>query len=257
MLSLIPKFNNKLLLFLRFIDDIVGIWIGNPLEQSATQSWEDFKKETNNFGILEWEFEEPSKTVNFLDLTISIENEKISTKTFQKAMNLYQYLSPRSNHPPGMIKGIIYSLLKTYKNQNTHTEDYLDVVMKLFNRHAARGWNRTVLKRMILESNNKLERKVLLPRCFTPPVASSSSENILDSPNRLFIHMEYSKNDMLKKAVRSTVETILKDTIDELGVSQITVAYSRPKNIKDLPSKAKLHQAKKAVFIMGGRLIHR
>ena len=44
-------------------------------------------------------------------------------------MNLYQYLSPRSNHPPGMIKGIIYSLLKTYKNQNTHTEDYLDVVI--------------------------------------------------------------------------------------------------------------------------------
>ena len=85
MLSLVPRFNNKLLLFLRFIDDIVGIWIGNPLEQS----WEDFKKETNNFGILEWEFEEPSKKVNFLDLTISIENEKISTKTFQKAMNLY------------------------------------------------------------------------------------------------------------------------------------------------------------------------
>ena len=75
------------------------------------------KKEVNNFGILEWEFEEPSKKVNFLDLTISIENESvITTKTFQKAMNLYQYLSPMSNHPPGMMKGIIYSLLKTYKN---------------------------------------------------------------------------------------------------------------------------------------------
>ena len=36
-----------------------------------------------------------------------------------------------------------------------HTEDYLDVVIKLFNRHAARGWNRTVLKRMILESREK------------------------------------------------------------------------------------------------------
>ena len=45
-------------------------------------------------------------------------------------MNLYQYLSPRSNHPPGMIKGIIYSLMKTYKNQNTYTKDYLDVVLK-------------------------------------------------------------------------------------------------------------------------------
>ena len=117
MLSLIPKFNNKLLLFLRFIDGIIGISIGNPLEQS----WEYFKKETNNFEILEWEFEEPSKKVNFLDLTISIENNKISTKTFQKAMNLYQCLSSRSNHPPGMMKGIIYSLLKTYLQKPKYT----------------------------------------------------------------------------------------------------------------------------------------
>ena len=114
-------------------------------------------------------------------------------------MNLYQYLSPRSNHPPGMIKGIIYSLLKTYKNQNTYTEDYLDVVIKLFDRHAARGWNRTVLKRMILESNSKLERKLLLPCCLTPRATSSPPQNILSSQNRLFIHMEYSKNDIPKK----------------------------------------------------------
>ena len=112
---------------MKFIEDIIGIWIGKPLEQD----WEDFKNETNTFDILEWEFEEPSTKVNFLDLTISLENNKISTKTFQKAMNLYQYLSPRSNHPPGMIKGIIYSLLKTYKTQNTYTEDNLDVVTKL------------------------------------------------------------------------------------------------------------------------------
>ena len=159
-------------------------------------------------------------------------------------MNLYQYLSPRSNHPPGMIKGIIYSLMKTYKNQNTYTKDYLDIVLKLFNRHAARGWNRTVLKRMILESNSKLERTLLLPRCLTPYTTSPALQNTSSSPNRLFIHMEYSKNDIPKKAVRSIVEATLQETIDELGISQITVAYSRPKNIKDLLSKAKLHQAK-------------
>ena len=50
MLSLIPKLNKKMLWFLRCIDNIIDIWIGNPLEQS----WEDFKNETNNFGILEW-----------------------------------------------------------------------------------------------------------------------------------------------------------------------------------------------------------
>merc|ERR1711966_82896 len=121
--------------------------------------------------------------------------------------------------------------------------------------HAARGWNRTVLKRMILESNSKLESQLLLPHCFKPPSASAPPENTFGNSNRLFIHMEYSKNDMPKKAVRSIVEATLKDTIDELSVSQITVAYSRPKNIRDLLSKAKLHQAKgKEVSIYyGGR----
>lgn len=56
---------------------------------------------------MEWEFGELSERVNFVDLTIFVENEKISAKTFRKAMNLYQHLSPRSNHHLGMIKGIV------------------------------------------------------------------------------------------------------------------------------------------------------
>jgi len=64
-------------------------------------------------------------------------------------------------------------------------------------------------------------------------------KDISSSPNRFFIHMEYSKNNWPKKAARS----------------QITVAYSRPKNIKDLLSKAKLHQAEGkdvSVYYSGG-----
>ena len=61
---IIPKFGNELLLFLRFIDDIVGIWVG----KQSGKDWNNFKHEVNNFGILEWEFEEPSKKVNFWTL---------------------------------------------------------------------------------------------------------------------------------------------------------------------------------------------
>ena len=39
----------------------------------------------HNFGILEWEFEEPSKKVNFLNLTISIKNKEISTEPFSES----------------------------------------------------------------------------------------------------------------------------------------------------------------------------
>ena len=68
-------------------------------------------KARNDFSILKWEFEEPSRLVDFLDLTINGENSRITTKTYQKALNLYQYLSLLSTHPKQMTKGIIFSLM--------------------------------------------------------------------------------------------------------------------------------------------------
>ena len=111
--SLIPKYDSHMPLFLPFIDDIVGILTGKP----GGRIWEELKEETNNFGILTWEFMEPAKSVDFLDLIILIENKQIVTRTYQKALNLYQYIIPISNHPPKMIEGIIFSLLRTTKTE--------------------------------------------------------------------------------------------------------------------------------------------
>ncbi|KAL7529764.1 hypothetical protein ACHAWF_003108, partial [Thalassiosira exigua] len=77
-----------------------------------------FKHNTLSFGILQWEFVETSSSVTFLDQTISIENGAVVIKIYQKAMNLYQYIPPTPAHPPGMMKGIIYGLMRNYYLQN-------------------------------------------------------------------------------------------------------------------------------------------
>ena len=107
---------HNLLLLRRVIDDMIGVWIVSPAD------WQSFKNAVNDFGILKWDFEEPSFSINFLDLTITINRNHISTKAFQKEFNLYQYMPPRSCRPLGMMIGIIYpyenlSLSQTkYKN---------------------------------------------------------------------------------------------------------------------------------------------
>ncbi|KAL7537643.1 hypothetical protein ACHAWF_014369 [Thalassiosira exigua] len=72
-----------------------GIWVCND-----TATWENFKADTNDFGILRWDFDEPSTSVVFLDLNLRIENNRIITSTHQKPINLYQYIPPTSSQPP-------------------------------------------------------------------------------------------------------------------------------------------------------------
>ena len=115
--TLIPKHGKHLLYFRRFIDDICGVWTGN-----TTTEWKAFQDDVNNFGILTWDIIDvtPSTTVNFLDLTLTIEDNHIITKTFQKKMNLYLYIPFASAHPTGCIKGTVYGLIRRYHAQNTY-----------------------------------------------------------------------------------------------------------------------------------------
>ena len=71
--TLIPRHGQKMLYFKRFIDDIFAIWIGN-----TTLDWDTFCADVNNFGILTWDIEDnpPAESVNFLDLTLTIEGHK-------------------------------------------------------------------------------------------------------------------------------------------------------------------------------------
>jgi len=251
--TLMPKFGDHLLLYCRFIDDIFGIWIGNPNGLYFNQ----FIEYTNNFGLLKWDFSTPSKSVDFLDLTIFIEDGRLLTKTFQKPMNLYQYISPSSNHPPKMIVGILYSLLRTYKLQNSREEDYLDVTCRLHQRHVARGWDRNYLRRLILEADRKLRLEPpSLPSPVTPPAPDPSL--LENSPrDRIFFHAEYGRNDLSRRAIRSIFDDTCREMCESIGITQFTVAFSRPKNIKDYVTKAKLHMApgKEASKYYSGELL--
>ena len=60
-----------------------------------------------------WELNAPSDKVDFMDLTITITECKISTSLFEKPLNLHLYIPPHSVHPPGLLPGIVHSTLKS------------------------------------------------------------------------------------------------------------------------------------------------
>ena len=112
---IIKKYNNNLSFLGRFIDDIIGVW-DFDIEDFTFQ---DFFKDMNNTTSLEWTVEGPTTTLNFMDLTITIKNNKLHFKTFQKPTSLYQYIPANSAHPPGMLKSIIFGRTQKYWVDNT------------------------------------------------------------------------------------------------------------------------------------------
>ena len=75
--TILPKHGHLLLCAKCYIDDIFGIWIGNK------QEWISFASNISNFGMLKPEIDEvfPSKSINFLDTTLSIQFNKMSPES--------------------------------------------------------------------------------------------------------------------------------------------------------------------------------
>jgi hypothetical protein len=102
----VPIYQENIALYRRFIDDVEGIWtITNPNYNDAT--WEAFKAAMNNPDFtLEWIVSPPSQVVDFMDLTLSIQEDKIITTLYEKPSNFHLYIPPHSCHPPGLLRGI-------------------------------------------------------------------------------------------------------------------------------------------------------
>ena len=123
---LFEEFSERLLVYKRFIDDINGTWIPHPDPHRNQELWLSFCQRLNNLCSLTWECSELSSSVNFLDLTVSIIDNKFDFALYSKPLNLYQYLSPLSAHQPGTLlcddrrSGMEWALCSVQRQSTTH-----------------------------------------------------------------------------------------------------------------------------------------
>ena len=77
--KILREFRKNLLFYKQQIDDVLGILINNPDNPFA---WEDFQDSINKACKLNWTLVQPTHKVDFINLTISIDQfSNISTKT--------------------------------------------------------------------------------------------------------------------------------------------------------------------------------
>jgi hypothetical protein len=223
-INILTEFSPNLLYYRRYIDDIFGIWIPPVKDQNAT--WQAFKNKLNNWGHLEWVIEDPSKHTVFLDLDISTCNSKLIIKTFQKETNLYLYLPPQSAHPPSCLKGLISGELNRYWAQNKPS-DFQKILASFIQRLTQRGHKLEDLIPIFQQAAASLETKN--PR----PSAADT-----DTSNTLFLHWQYHPHGIQKRELRLLYNNTLKPLLD---YDRVTIAMSRPTNLRDLLTNAKLN----------------
>jgi hypothetical protein len=96
----LPQFQDNLTIYQRFIDDVLGLWlIINPATNDTT--WTAFCAAMNNMNFeLEWIVSPPSQSVDYMGLSLNIQNARITTALYEKPSNHHLYIPPHSCHPP-------------------------------------------------------------------------------------------------------------------------------------------------------------
>ena len=225
-------YQKNLRLYKRFIDDVIGIWRWD----GDSKKWDYFKTRLNNpFFELQWEISDLKKQINFMDLTITLEGNKIVTTLFEKPNNLHLFIPSKSCHPPGLLRGMINGHVYRIRKLCTHPPDQLEKLQRYFRCLLARGYDRDQLRRLFYEASSKKRAK-------------ESSDK-----NRLFFHIRYHPKNISPRTIqmswRNTIQsppnaTSLKDMKNcfgvRTGIDTLVVAQSRSPNLGNLLSYRKL-----------------
>jgi hypothetical protein len=222
--EILPRFSDNLLYYKRCIDDTFGIWIPSAVNNSST--WESFKRSLNNWGNLEWLIEEPSKVTNFLDLILKISNLKITTKTFQKQMNLYLYIPEGSAHPPSCLKGLIIGESQRYWLQNNKSI-FITILSKFIQCLTERGHKLESLIPLFNQAVAAIDTKAFHPS----PQCSNSNEHTL------YLHWQYHPKGIQRSSLCRLYDEHLAPF---LNYNKMVIAISRPLNLRDLLVRAAL-----------------
>jgi len=140
-------------------------------------------------------------------------------------MNLYLYIPLLSAHPPSCFKGLITGEVRRYWLQN-NLEDFPQLLFKFIERLLARGHTLHKISPLLQNAAATLDNKVINLR--TKPN---------DPDNVIFIHKTFHLYGIQRKDIRRHFQKILEP---HLNGEKMTVAISRPTNLRDRLTKARL-----------------
>jgi hypothetical protein len=218
--------NNPIHFYKRYIDDIFVIWTGTK------NKFTNFANQINNLHpTIKFtnEFNYEGKSTTFLDLTVSVINNKIKTDLYRKETDKVQYLLPSSCHPTHTFKSVPYSLALRLVRICSEKEDLTKRFKELEEMLLSRQCNKNIVKEAI-EKASKLKDTDIIKK-----VEKKST-------NRVVLAVTYHhKLPSISNIIQKHWRTMTKDPITkEIFPLPPMIAFKQPPNLKNKLCKAKL-----------------
>jgi len=216
------------------------------LNRRRKKCWTQFQEDINQYHGLEWTFARRSTTVDFMDMTLVIQDNGIITDLFEKKMALYLYIPPHSAHSPGQLTGLvmgqvlrIFSLCSRTVDKQMHTYQELLVLVRC-------GYSHSDLLPLLEKAATNSEAFIGKSE---EDKAREKCQKDEDSSKRIFLHLKYHPNDndpkssAIQKAFRESImhpkgDQPFTELENERGhkipLDRLTVCYSKHSNLGSL-----------------------
>ncbi|KAL7503236.1 hypothetical protein ACHAXN_001050 [Cyclotella atomus] len=213
--------------------------------------WSDFQRDMNSWFGLEWVCKDPSTSINFMDLTITIVNGHLETTLFEKEQNLYLYIPPHSSHPRGVFTGLIFGQVLRIRRLCSKQSDADNRIKQFYSRLLARGHSNDFLQPLFCRAeenaSNYLSRSPEERERLRVQKKTQSSDQVFF---HLQFHPENPPSRDIQRLWREQVShppgepplnTLKNLSKCEVGFSKLVVAYSRPPNLRNRFSVRDIH----------------
>ena len=216
--ELLSKSNDKPFQYWRYVDDIWGLWT------HGEQKLHEFVNTANNIHKrIKLELRFSTTSIEFLDLSISLNNGFFKTNLYSKETDKHQYLHITSNHPRKVKESIPYGLGIRLKRICSEETDYENRKTDLKGHLLKRGYNSKLIDNQ-LEKVDKLNREDLLQ--YNQPKNSDRVPLVLTYTDALpNIH------SILYRHMNTLHHS---DEMKEIFPKPPIVAFRRDKSLKDI-----------------------
>lgn len=215
----LEKCPKKPFIYLRYLDDIWGIWTGSIAEFEAFV--EILNSQDSSIAV---EYQIDSVQIDFLDTTVYkgpnfTLNHRLDIKVHFKSTDTHALLYKTSWHPKHTFRGIVKSQLIRFQRICTQQSDFMEAVRILFKALRSRGYVRSFLRKCLQTFQARKEED---GREIIPLITTFSSTS-----------------GFLNRNLKSNFERLI-STTEVIPNCGVILAYRRNKNLQDLLVQAKL-----------------